>query len=84
MEVKENLEDNKEAVQRFLRALADDDREVLQSLVHPDVTWWVPPIAEIEQGIPRPLRGRDRVPWIAYAFSVITPTDHRSQIAASA
>ena len=57
-------EPNKSAVERFLRALVDDDAQAMRPLVADDVIWWVPPSAATRFRIARPLEGWKNIPWL--------------------
>ncbi|CAN5442125.1 hypothetical protein BH10ACT3_BH10ACT3_00740 [soil metagenome] len=48
---------NKELVVELLQAMAEDRADLIEALMAPDVTWWVPPAAAA-RGLVRPLVGR--------------------------
>ena len=58
-----SVQDHKAKVQVFLTALVNDDTATLRTLVHDDVTWWVPQSGVDLYGLARRMDGWDNVPW---------------------
>ena len=54
----------KDIARQFIEATGANDRDTLRTIVSQDIIWWTQPIMEA-QGVERPLRGWDNVPWLS-------------------